>query len=363
MIFLAISGVLTGFYSTVFSGLAVGKMGYLSHVMICAICLGWGGAVWNGMFELADSKESRDHFFTSNVSMSLSYIIACVLVVIALMLSMTVSLFSFFIVSCYILCCLMLNSIIKNIPILEAIFFAMQYILIVLLGMSAHSYIFFLVTEPVVYIPLAALFAYLIVLRIIKNVSIIEVRTECEKEINDVEMESIELSTEIDSVYPGSLDSERTDDFDLACKISDNLIRRNLSLVLPNNKELTQPPELKITQNIEGIGVTIFALVIFLIIPVIFVLMTNIAFVSLVVLGVNVLFLVFPVCKVLIKKNITSINNFYTDGLISISLFNSLIVAVSALNPFSKEVLTVLGILCGIIVPLLILKKYFSKLA
>ena len=363
LVFLVISCVLAGFYSTVFSGLAVGKIGYLPQTLVCAVCLGWGGAVWNGMFELVDSKENNDLNLVSNVSMSMSYIIASVLVIIALMLSMTVSLFTFFVVACYILCCLMLSSVIKNIPVLEAIFFAMQYILIVVLGMSAHSYIIYLIVEPVVYIPLATLFAYIMVLRIIKNVSIAEVCTEYEKESNDVEMDSIELSTEIDSVYPGNIDPERIDDFDVACKISDNMIKRNLSLILPNNKELTQNPVVKITQHIEGIWVTFFALLIFLVIPAVFVLMTNISFVSLVVLAINVLFLVFPVCKVIIKKNVTSVNNLYIDGLISISLFNSLVVAANASNPLSEEVLTVLGILCGIIVPLLILKKHFAKLA
>ncbi len=364
-VFLSLSGALTGFFLAVFSGTGIDKTTYLPHVILASIFLAMGNSAWNTIFCAGDDTDKSLKIVIPKVSMSMSFTIATTLYLIALMVSMTVSLLSFYTVSGFILLSFLLNAIFKPIPVIEAIFFSLNYVLLIVLGLSAHAYIIYLMIEPVIYIPIAGLFLYILVLRIIRNVSVKEV-TAGEEEIpdQDQERESLELSTEIDSVYPGHVNHELTNDYDLACKLSDKMIKRNLSLILPDKHEhggVVKNIKIPKKPILATLWLTCFAIAVLLMIPAALVLMNLINPLQLAVLGLIIVFLLFPLFRIILKREVDAVYNFYKDGIISISLFNAIIISSTVINPFSQAVLTLLGILVGMLLPLIILKKHFSK--
>ncbi len=362
--FISLSGVLTGFFLAIFSGTGIDKTTFLPHVVITTILLSMGSSAWNTLFCVGDEFEKSSDSDIPKISMSLSFIVATALYLIALMISMTVSLLSFYTVSGFILVSFLLNAIFKPVPVIEAVLFSLKYVLLVVLGLSAHAYIIYLIIEPVIYIPLAALLLYIMVLRIIKNVSLKDVNTgSAETQLQDQEKDSLELSTEIDSVYPGQISHDLTNDYNLACKLSDKMIQRNLSLILPDKHEqgsvsnIIRPKK----QLINTPWLTCMAVVILLMIPAAFVLMNFINPVQPAILGLIIVFLLFPLFRIIIKREVGAVQNFYKDGIISISLFNAIIISSAVVNPFSQAILTLLGILVGMLLPLLVLKKHFKK--
>ena len=357
-LFLAVSGVLTGFYAAFLAGFGVDKTGYLLQVVICGGCLILGGAVWSELFAAADRTNEAEEGLIPAVSMSLGYTIAVLLFLGALMLSMTISLLSFYITCLYILLCLLLNAVFRNTPLLNSVLFALLYVLLVALGMSAHPYIIFLLIEPEAYIPLTALFIYILVLGISRDVSVKDSVAGNDNINSDIERESLELSTEIDSVYPGDVSAERESDYDLACKMSDRLIKRNMSVIIPENRKSPVLSGGK-TGLIAELWLTCLSFVVLLSVPAGLVCMNYLSHIQLVLLGVMLLFLIFPMIRVITKKDISALQVFYKDGLIGVSLLNSLILASTVVNPYSQEVMTLLGIITGMIIPLLVLRKYF----
>ena len=361
-LFLAISGTLTGFYTAFLTGFGVDATGYLLQVAVCAVCLIFGGAVWNELFSAADRKDNEEKGFIPEVSMSLGYLLGVIFFLAALMLSMTVSLLSFYIVCLYILLSLFLNALLRNVPVFNSMLFALQYVLLVVLGMSAHPYIIFLIIEPEAYIPLVVLFVYILVLGISSDASAKEQQGDNDNITGDIERESLELSTEVDSVYPGELKVDRETDYNLACQLSDQLIQRNMSVILPE-KNAVSGFRVNKTGLIAELWLTCLAFVVLLAVPVGLVCMNYSNHIQLVILGILLLFLGGGMIQVLLKKDIHTLWIFYKDGIIAISLINALILASAVVNPYSQEVLTLLGIITGMIVPLLVLRKYFLKLA
>ncbi len=363
-LFVALSSVLAGFYFVLFSGLGGGRIGYLPQAAGAAVLLVWAGAAWNEMFDYNDKNYNVSKLLFSKISLSLGFILGSTLFIVALMLSMTISLVSFFITASYILIALTFNTLIRDIPVLQAVFFAAQFVLIMLLGMSAHANFIYIVYEPTVFVALCAVFIYVALLRVIKNVNVIIESAEEAKQDNDYERESLELSTEIDSVYPGKVDKEHESDYGAACKLSDSLIKRNLGVILPEAKtgervEANHPNRNKV--RVEGVWVVYIASLLLLLLPVVVAFLYSFEIILIAIMSLNIVFLLFPLVKVLSKNNITVIYGFYYDGIISISLFNTLLVVSSAKSTDSKELLIIAGIIAGMVVPQLILKKYFIK--
>ncbi len=363
-LFVALSSVLAGFYLVLFSGLGGGGIGYLLQTAGAAVLLVWAGAAWNEMFDYNDKNYSVSKLLFSKISLSLGFILGSTLFIVALMLSMTISLVSFFIAASYILISLTFNTLIRDIPVLQAVFCAAQFVLIMLLGMSAHANFIYIVYEPTVFVALCAVFVYVALLRVIKNVKVIIESAEEVKPDNDFERESLELSTEIDSVYPGKVDKEHESDYGAACKLSDSLIKRNLAVILPEAKtgervEASHPNQDKV--RVEGVWVVYIASLLLLLLPVVVAFLYSFEIILIAIMSLNIVFLLFPLVRVLSKNNITVIYGFYYDGIISISLFNTLLVVSSAKSTDSKELLITAGIIAGMAVPQLILKKYFIK--
>ena len=362
---LATSGVMAGFYIVLFAGLGVERVGFLPRVIVIGVCLAFASSAWNEMFSVVDNSldASINSVIPSKISMSMGYVIASLLIVIALMLSMTVSLVTFFVVAAIIINSFLFNSIFKKIIVLDAVFYALQYSLIVVLGMSAHEYLVYLLIDPSIYIPLIFIFFYISVLRVILNVSLVAPDNDKVEQKNDFEGESLELSTEIDSVYAGRIDSERASDFEIAKKVSDNMIRRNLSVILPEPIGVDNHIAPERTEIINGVWSTYMAVVILMIIPVVFLSLYSFEPVLLGLLAINTILLAFQLFGVIDKKSFVAVLNLYNYGVISICIFCAIIIAAISENIFSKQSLAVVGILVGMTIPMLVMKKYFEKIA
>ena len=357
--FIAANAVIAGFYMVLFSGLGVERIGYLPQVVGIACLLSFANSIWNELFIEEDETECRVGLRlirSGKVSMSFSYMLGIIFYALAFMLSMTVSFVTFIVVAAIILNSLLYNALLRRIVVLDAIFFSMEYVLLFILGISAHAYLYFTLTEPVVCISLGYVFGYFALVKVLRNICTWEVSAEkVESEKVDYEGDSIELSTEVDSVVQ---EYERGSDYRVAKEMSDENIKKDMEVLMPSGVYTSTSVDSEYDKSVRNFYFVFgVALVIFLL-PVLVCAFFSFPLPSLAVLAFFVILLIFPFYNIISEKTISVCLGFYNDAIIASCVFNGLIVTLMAFDPLGNDVIAVVAVMAAMTIPAFVLKKY-----
>lgn len=354
-VFTAIADVLAGFFIIKLSGLGVERVGALPQLLVASAFLYMAGMVWNDIFDYdSDLIERPTRALPSGaVSMTTAFMLAIVLTLSGLMLSMTAGMTSFLTASALVFCIFLYNALSKKIEILGALNMGCCRGLNLFLGMSAHSYLFLMSGDAFVFLPPILLGIYITIITVLSRM---EGDEQEAAQLDSNNTLSAELSTEMDSEI--HIPQEPPLDRYEGKRLSEIRRKRELELVLKQNVvDDDLPEEGEFEEAVDplaiGLGLTALAatfLATLWILP--------FSYISLAGLGLLAILLAIKAVPCFKTEDKVQVKKLVGVGVGGVCLFDAALVAAS--GDYGMQTLIVSGVIAGLLIPVLILRRYIN---